>query len=320
MQRAADLPLSEDDSRIYQAVAEGRPVTDEDQDVLQRLASLGLVERTRRGYATLDPRVAMQRLLAEEQEAVLRSIRRMERIAELEALAADFDPNRMYGGPASEFMPSRTLMNARIGEALEQITGGEFLSVQPGQPQDRDPAVHRLGVQRAKALLARGIAVRSLYPPAGLEHAGTRAYVTELLAAGAGVRVGAVLPPRMMIVGNSTLFIDNAVVPAERDAGWCVVDVASVAWARSVFDTAWSACTPWDQAARGAAVSVTTVRQRAILRAMAAGELQEAVGAELGLSVRTVNKELGVLRDRLGLLSTYQLMAWWSTSDDRGLP
>ncbi|MEU9400519.1 hypothetical protein [Streptomyces sp. NPDC048242] len=293
---------------------------DEDQEALRRLASLGLVEHTRRGYAALDPRVAMQRLLAEEQEAVRYSIQRMERIAELEALAADFDPNRLWGGPASEFMPSRTLMNARIGEALEQITAGEFLSVQPGQPQDRDPAVHRLGVQRAKALLDRGVAVRSLYPPGGLEHEGTRAYVADLLEAGAGVRVGAILPPRMMIVGTSTLFIDNAVMPAERDAGWCVVDIASVAWARMVFDTAWAACTPWEQAVRSAAVSVTTARQRAILRAMAAGELQEAVGAVLGLSIRTVNKELGMLRDQLGLLSTYQLMAWWPTSDDRSLP
>ncbi|MFB7597282.1 LuxR C-terminal-related transcriptional regulator [Streptomyces sp. NPDC056160] len=311
------LPITEAEGRTYQAIAAGESV--QNGEHVGRLVALGLVEITKGGVVALDPRVAMQRLLASERASLLQTIERMNRISQLESLAAHFDPNRMYGGPASELFPSRTLMNVRIGEALESAAS-EFLSVQPTQPQQRDPVVHRLGVQRTKALLDKGVSARSLYTAEALAHGPTREYVAELLAAGAEVRVGTVLPPRMMVVDTRFLFIDNAVVPAERDAGWCVVDVASVAWARLVFDTAWAQCVPWGQALSQAQKAVTSDRQRAILREMEKGLLQAAVAVALDLSERTVNKELASLRDHLGLQSTYQLIAWWATSADRGLP
>ncbi|WP_223776958.1 hypothetical protein [Streptomyces sp. 135] len=113
----AELPLSDLDIEAYRAVAAGEPV---DDARLTRLTALGLVDRNpyeSGGHIALDPRTAAQRLLAAERAVMSRAIDRMARIPALESLVTHFDPNRMYGGPGSEFLPSKSLMNPRIGQA-----------------------------------------------------------------------------------------------------------------------------------------------------------------------------------------------------------
>ncbi|MGW3110574.1 hypothetical protein [Streptomyces sp. NPDC001091] len=312
----AALPLSESEHRAYRAVVDGDPI---DPAAARSLEALGLIEPTPDGgFAARDPLRAMRRLLADEGQAVRQSLERMVRISELEALSAHWELGRIYGGPASEYYPTLTTMSARLGQALDAATGA-FLSVQPRHPHSRNPAIQRLGVQRAMRLLQRGITVRALYTAEALDDEQTRSYVAEIEEAGADVRAGTVLPPRMVIVDGRRLFIENA-VGAEAASGWCVTDVASVAWAGAVFEAVWARCTPWAQAIRCAREAVTTSRQRAILRRMSEGHLQEAVGVALGLSVRTVTGDLAALRERLGFASTPQLLYWWATSEDRGLP
>ncbi|MEV7282940.1 hypothetical protein, partial [Streptomyces sp. NPDC093111] len=282
-----DPDLSATEVAAYRAVASGRLVTD--GSALRRLAQLGLVDLTADRQVALDPRVAAQRLLAQQRSDLMRTLERMDRIPELEALAEHYDPSRMYGGPGSEFLATKELMNRRIGEVLEGAAA-ELLTVQPGEPEERDPDVQRKGTDRARALLYRGVACRFLYAAAALEHDDTCDYVEGILSAGGEVRVGRDLPPRMILTGRN-LFIDNHIVPGEPDAGWHVTDMPSIASHRIIFDGYWERATPWQEARHTLAETVTSARQRTILRAMETADSQAKVAERADVSEREVNRQ-----------------------------
>ncbi|WP_432063333.1 hypothetical protein [Streptomyces sp. S1] len=311
-----DLKLTPEDERVYRDIAEGRPV--DAPDSVERLARLGLVRRLDDRWVALDPRVAARQLRTAHHGALTRTLQRMSQIAGLEALTRHYDPSRLYGGPASEFVDSKQLMNDRIADALGDAGEG-LLTVQPGVPSERDPDVLRESTRRTRALLELGVPVRSLYPAAALTHGPTTEYVDGVLEGGGEVRVGRDLPPRMVLAGRH-LFVDDHLRGIESDAGWHIKDVATSAFARSVFDRYWVRATPWQEARAALADAVTTPRQRMILRGLAEGDTQSAVAKDLGISHREVGRDLEAIRAGLGLRSTLQLMVWWATSRDRDVP
>ncbi|MGW4852236.1 hypothetical protein ACWEPZ_13525 [Streptomyces sp. NPDC004288] len=312
-----DLALTPDEELAYRDVAEGRPV--QAHTAVARLVQLGLVRQIGDEHVALDPRTVAQRLLAEHHDALARTIEQMGRVSALEGLARHYDPARLYGGPASEFVHSKGLMNEHIRHVLATDAEGGLYTVQPGVPTERDPAVLEEGIRRARALLARGIPVRSLYPSAALTHAPTAAYVDAVLAEGGEVRVGQELPPRMVMTGTH-LFVDNHAVRSEAHAGWHIKDIASTAFALAVFQGYWDRATPWQEARAALADAVTTPNQRMILRGLAKGDTQAVIASQLGVSSREVGRDLEALRDDLGLRSTNQLMVWWATSRDKEVP
>ncbi|MFE6875761.1 hypothetical protein [Streptomyces sp. NPDC057677] len=316
MEMDASVRLSSEEEQAYRDVAEGRPVTA--SDALDRLRRLGLVRDIGGTVVALDPRMTAQHLLTGYHGQLARTLQLMSQVAQVEALSRHYDPQRAYGGPASEFVHSRQLMNERIGHALLDAQEG-LLTVQPGVPSERNPEVLQEAIVRARALLERGVMVRSLYPAAALTHAATMEYVDCVIEGGGEVRVGRDLPPRMVLAGRD-LFVENHVVPAEVDSGWHIKDVAGAAFARSVFEGYWARATPWQEARAALADAVTTPRQRMILRGLGEGDTQAVVAKQLDVSGREVGRELESLRDELGLKSTNQLMVWWATSRDREVP
>ncbi|MFE6223347.1 LuxR C-terminal-related transcriptional regulator [Streptomyces sp. NPDC057854] len=285
----------------------------------ERLVRLGLVSRVGGQLRALDPQLAVHGLLSAHRATLERALREMDQMPALAALSEHYAPTRCYGGPASELIQSRAGMNAEIGAALSDTTS-ELLTVQPGRPESRDPAVYREGIARARRLLERGVAVRSLYSSAALEHGPTREYCDLLIEGGAEVRVAYDLPPRMVLTGNH-LFVDNiAAQPADPDSGWHVTDIAGVSFARAVYELYWARATPWQTAAAALSQAVTTRQQRAVLRGLAEGRTQGAVGVQLEISEREVRRELTSVRKKLGLKSTYALLYWWATSPDHGIP
>lgn len=307
-------PLSEQDFTVYRLITDGQlPPPGYDMD---RLIALRLVDRDpfdAGSYIPHDPRAAAQTLTTSILHDLTQAARRMAQIPDLEALAAHFDPHRLYGGPGSEFLPTAAQMNARLGELAASATT-EFLAVQPGEPADRDPAILRTGVERTRAALQRGVRVRSLYHRSAHDHDQTRAYVAQMLADGAEVRASSLPGPRMVILDQRHLFIDNKVIDrADGNSGWHVFDRAAVAWARAVFHLFWDAAARW-QALDTTAASPLSERQRRILQELAAGYSQQQVGPRIGLSRRAVDKELAAVRNALGFSTTYQVMAWYGRS------
>ncbi|MER8042695.1 hypothetical protein [Streptomyces sp. NPDC094032] len=312
---ASVLTVTTEEEATYRAIAEGQPV--DAPEAVAHLVSIGLVTQVGDEYVAVDPRVVAQQHLASHHAALAATLQQMGQVSNLETLARHYDPGRYYGGPVSERVQSRHLINQRIAHVLADTHDG-LLTAQPGVPSDRSPAALQDGIRRARALLERGVPVRSLYPSAALTHPPTAEYATFVLEHGGEVRVGQDLPPRMVLAGRD-LFVKNHVPESDDAAGWHIQDVAATAFARDVFESYWSRATPWQEAQAALDDAVSTPVQRMILRGLAKGDTQSAVATQLGVSGREVGRELEALRDTLGMRSTNQLMVWWATSEDKNV-
>ncbi|WP_425832539.1 hypothetical protein [Streptomyces fractus] len=302
----------------YRQVAAGeQPTPSEDTD---RLTALGLIEE--RPYDSTwvahDPRAVARGVMERAVGELAHALAQMQHIPDLETLATDFDPHRVYGGPSSEFIASKAEMNRRIGDVAEAASTS-VLTAQPGAPTDRDPKIVEVGVQRTVDALHVGIDVRSLYSPLATGHVQTANNVDRLLEEGADVRTLAGSFPRMMIIDDRHLFTNNHFFPAApADCGWHITDRSVITWARAVFDFMWWQADTWDLG-RGQAMPVTTWRQRQILAELEAGYNKQQAARRLDYAERTVTKELAALRDALGMNTLYQVMVWWATCPDRHL-
>lgn len=304
--------LTTEDQAHYKALAAGEHLPAETD--LSRLASLGLVDDDpydEGSHIATDPRAAIQRLLEAEHAQLTASLERLAAIPVLEGLAPAYEHSRRFDHMGSEFLPTPSLMNDRIGT----ITGKaavELLAAQPALPADRDPAIRKLGNDRSLAALERGATLRLLYRSTAAADRATQAYVAALIDAGGEVRAVAGRFPRMIIVDQKSLFVDDHVTRRpDAHSGWHVADRSSVMWARNVFDIYWENAMPWAQAVAVADEVVLTDRQMDILEQLHAGESQDGAGRRLGISDRLVNRGLAEARERLGLRSTFQLMIWY---------
>lgn len=303
----------------YQSIAAGEHP--DPCHATDRLTALGLVERRPHDGAWVahDPRAVAHGLMGAALTELQQVVTRIHEIPTLEALAADYDPHRMYGGPASEFLPTRDAMNGRIGD-VSASAASSVLTAQPGAPADRDPRVVALGTQRTVDTLDAGAEVQSLYTSAAVRHSQTAAFVGQIIEAGAQVRTMSGAFPRMMVVDGRHLFVSNYVVAgADNDAGWHVTDRGCVAWAEQVFGALWDRAVRWT-VADPAAASATSGRQRQILVELEAGYTKTQAAKRLGIGERTVTAEVSALRARLGMRTLYQVMVWWAASPDRDLP
>ncbi|MET8297381.1 hypothetical protein ABZW02_25485 [Streptomyces sp. NPDC005180] len=312
--------LTAEDQEHYKALAAGERLP-ADTD-LSRLARLGLVDDDPYDgdrHIALDPRAAIQRLLEAEQAHLTASLERLAAIPVLDGLSPSYEHSRRFDSMGSEFLPTPTLMNDRIGT----ITGKaavELLAAQPALPAERDPAIRKLGTDRSLAALERGATLRLLYRVTAAADPSTQAYAAALMEAGGEVRAVRGRFPRMIIVDRKSLFIDDHVTRADTHSGWHVADRSSVMWARHIFDLYWENAMPWPQAVATAGEVVLTDRQMDILEQLYAGESQEGAGRRLGKSDRWVSDGLAGARDRLGLKTTLQLMAWYGRWLERNTP
>ncbi|MGW3492022.1 LuxR C-terminal-related transcriptional regulator [Streptomyces sp. NPDC001054] len=297
----------------YRRVAEGEKAAPPDVRALQ---IAGLVEPAPLGVTLRDPRAVGHSRMAAAMEAIAEAAKMLrtatevvEEMPALEALHHHYDKGRFFGGQASEFLGTRAEMNDRL-LAVSELADQSFWAAQPGAPVERDPEIVALGTARSVRALGRGIQVRTLYNRLVREHAQAREAAEAVVDAGGEARTLPPYFPRMVIIDAKHLFVDNLVGPGDRDSGWHITDPAAVAWARNVFQHAWDRATPWAKLVASAAGRITE-RQRQILDLLAAGQTQCQITARLGLSERTVTKELAAVREGVGMATTFQVMAWW---------
>ncbi|MFE7398874.1 LuxR C-terminal-related transcriptional regulator [Streptomyces sp. NPDC057557] len=313
-----DLSIEERDT--YRMIAAGEELPPGCQT--DRLAALGLIEHRAYdgGYwVAHDPAVVARTLLAEALSQVVTAAEQARSASTLGTLTPHFDASRMWGGGPAEFLATRGEMNARIGDVTAAACESAC-TAQPGEPSYRDPRIATAGVERMLATLRSGVRIRTLYNSLAASHAPTCGYVEQITDAGAEARTLGTPFPRMMIVDGKHLFVDNYVVEgAEADSGWHITDRGSVAWAQYVFDCFWDRGSRWVSDLAQQEGLTATGRQRQILTELEAGYSQQQAGRRLGIAERTVAKELGALREALGVQSVYQVAMWWATSPDRRL-
>ncbi|MFF5703371.1 LuxR C-terminal-related transcriptional regulator [Streptomyces sp. NPDC012794] len=302
------LPLTSSDIDDYKTVAAGEAL-----EAPERLLRLGLVVQS--PYAdgrpvALDPRDVQQKLLEARYKELATLAEQLRLLPQLETLRTAYEPEPRRGEPSSELLQTMTQMDTRIGEASSRATV-ECLSAQPIPRAKRDPKSLQTGLERSLALLRRGVTVRLLYGPAALNDPATREYVEEFIGEGGGVRIHRRPFIRTLIVDGSDLFIDDYRKSTPPPAAGChITDRAVVAWARQVYTYLWESSYTWKESLAWDTEALSE-RQLKILGDMAAGYDQEVIAHRIGISPRQVTADLKEARTRLGMRSTYQLMAWY---------
>lgn len=289
------------------AAVAGRPAA-EIAPAVDRLADLGLATLLPGAPVRLvatRPDAAVDQLTARWQDQV--SGARTAAAALLAELPVD---RRHRPEDQVEILFGRGSVAARF-DRLERSVERELL-VLDRPPYAQEPAASN----RAELeILARGARVRGLYAPEALEVPGAFDVFEEVVAAGEQARVHTDVPLKLAVADAST-----AILPFSREAHE-MVDSAFVihegvlldALVR-LFELLWATAVPvpvpgpWPPGAGGAAGEPAAADEsdRQLVSLLAAGLKDEAVARRLGVSVRTLNRRVSALMQRLGARTRFQ--------------
>ncbi|GGU39031.1 hypothetical protein [Streptomyces lavendofoliae] len=307
---------------LYAGITRGEPLGPADGPALRELLAWRLVtvDPDRPGAPiALDPQEAGRRRLDEGLRELAAGAARMAAVPDVaDELALHFERAKWRSGAGSEFLAEPEQVGARIGEAV----GGaetELLTAQPLGPRGAD-ALEAADAREARAL-ARGVSVRTLYRDGERDDPATRDRVTRLTARGARFRTLAGSFQSCVVVDRRQAFIpDHVVNSSPTHAAWHVMDRALVAFIAEGFEDAWRRADIWHGDPRRAAPAGgvgLTHRQREILIDTAAGIDQRITARRLNIGLRTLTKELGVLRARWGAPTLAALAYQWALSAER---
>ncbi|MGW0435812.1 TrmB family transcriptional regulator [Micromonospora sp. NPDC003197] len=261
---------------------------------LARLTGRGLVARlagAQTQYTAADPRTALDALIHPAEQALHRA---REAAAELSALFHTARAERPVAGP------------------VEVVTGREeisrsFVRIQQSAVHDvyafdRPPYVHAVGNPVEPAILAKGVRWRVVYHPDALALPGALAEVRALATLGEQARMLTDVPFKMHLVDNRVALVALDTDTATGRAA-LVYPSALLEALLIVFESCWQRATPLDGAVGEDEVSD---EDRQLLALLAAGVKDDAIGRQLGLSVRTMRRRVRRLLDLLGAQTRFQ--------------
>ena len=260
-------------------------------------------ERSEHELRVAAPAVVLQARLQRSQDALAEEQRQLDR-----ALQQMRDLEQVH---------ERT-QAARVEHTVERMTGLDAVRgrlEQLAKDTDREALAFMRSGQTAESAaaswpldrdaLARGVNVRSIYLHSALNDPATASYVRRLHESGAESRTVATLPLQMLIVDRAT-----AVIPIDaEDAGAGALVIRSsgaVVALLALFESVWSHARVLGQPRRSDALELSDT-DREILRILSSGATDEVVARQLGVSVRTVRRQVSLLMERHSARSRFEL-------------
>lgn len=270
---------------------------------LRSLAAKGLVATSTMGqgqFVASPPVVALGSLVRERQE----DLRRAE--AELDVLM------EQYRGASAQ----RT-----VTDVIDVVTGTEAVAQRFGQLQRSATtevlALVRSGVAAVSAdenldeevAVARGVTFRVILERAVVEQPGFYRNTEAAIARGEQVRVAEQLPLRMLVADRQLGLIPLSPSSGPDEAGALLVHPSGLLDALlALFDHAWSTARPLGGVdATAAACDGLDQVDLSVLDLLLVGLTDQAVGSQLGLSLRTVQRRVSHLMERCGVATRIQL-------------
>ncbi|MCS0636768.1 hypothetical protein NX801_14080 [Streptomyces sp. LP05-1] len=311
--------LSAEARELYVRIARGVPAGPADGAALGELERWRLVRTSPDAPdrpVALDPRQAVRLRLDEQlRELTARAAGVAATPAVGDELSPHFERARWRSGGGSEFLAGAEEVGARICQAVEQAEH-EVLAAEPDRP---GPAGR--GAEREALALARGVPVRVLRADSARDDPAARAWVAAMTARGVRVRTLGAPFQRCVVIDRRQAFVPDHVGGAgPARAAWHVLDRALVAFIAEGFENAWERGEVWHgEPARTAPAGSggLTRRQREILTDTAAGVDQRLTARRLDIGLRTLTKELSVLRARWGAPTLAALAYQWALSPER---
>ncbi|GAA5008700.1 helix-turn-helix transcriptional regulator [Kitasatospora paranensis] len=277
------------------------------REALDTLADLRLLRASRDAPGALrpvSPELGLG-LILRSQEDELR--RRQQELALSKAAAALAVSKYAARAPRAESGGAERLVGldaiqAKL-EILAREVGGECLSVMPGGAQSQ------VSLDASRSLdadaSARGVELLTLYQDSVRNDAPTFEYAQWLTELGGQVRTCPTLPPRMLIFDREV-----AVVPIDpantRLGALCTREPGIVASLVALFEQTWQVGVPLGADRPQPSGPGLTSGERELLRLLAGGLTDEAAGKRLGVSVRTVRRQMAALMERLHASSRFE--------------
>ncbi|MFK0238890.1 helix-turn-helix transcriptional regulator [Streptomyces vinaceus] len=153
--------------------------------------------------------------------------------------------------------------------------------------------------------LACGIEMRSVYQDSARNDPTTLAYARWLTEQGGQVRTSPLLPPRLLIFDRAV-----AVVPIDPDlsrlGALCTSAPGIVASLTSLFEQTWDSAIPLGADRPRPSDTRPTATELELLKLLASGMTDEAAAKRLGVSLRTVRRQMSALMERLHATSRFE--------------
>lgn len=287
---------------------------------LEALETKGLVARSTAdpGHVVASPpSLALGSMIAQRQHDIRRAALELERLAEeyRHAMSARAESNVIDVVHGSQAVAQRfaQLQRGARHEVLALVRSSVAV-VSADENADEDVA------------LARGVGYRVVLERAAFDRPGFLDAVTESITAGAQVRVVDALPLRLVVADRTLALLPLASTGQDSGGGALLVHPSGLLDALvHLFELVWSSAHdvmpgPGDPTA---GLAETDAR---LLTLLAAGLTDRAIGGQLGLSMRTVQRRISALMDRAGVTSRFQLgleaarRGWLAVPDHRRAP
>lgn len=277
---------------------------------LDKLADLRLLRASRDVVGVMrpvSPELGLEMLLRRQEEELLRRQQEFELSKAAAARAiAEYADLRPATSPAPATDTRRLVGLDAIQATLEVLTrevSGECLSVMPGGAQSQAS----LDASRPldDAAMSRGVSVLTLYQDSVRHDPATLAYARWMTQRGGSVRTCPTLPPRMLVFDREV-----AVVPLDpsdtKRGALCTREAGIVASLVALFEQTWNSAVPLGADRSKDAHSGLTTSEQELLKLLASGLTDEVAGRRLGISARSVRRQMAGLMERLDASSRFE--------------
>ncbi|RAG82129.1 hypothetical protein DN069_29250 [Streptacidiphilus pinicola] len=285
-------------------------VPDHERPLVDELVRLSLLEPDTEagGLVAVDPRLAKIELGAPYYEDALLKLSAARQLPAVVArLSREFHRSVPPGGTTSGVSEIAT-GRAEVARRLAALTDGcaeELLDLRQRMPDDGGQDVFR----RTLANRGPGFRWRTVLRTAARFLPAHRAHAAAVVEAGGEVRTEDHLIEPLLVFDRTTAVIpaDLERDPTGRETVALITDPAAVDYLRGVFLTIWEDAHPFVPDADSA--DATERLKRSILHLLGEGLDQAAIGRELGLAPRTLNKYIALLKSDFDVASLFQLGA-----------
>lgn len=306
----AGLGVEPAEEEIYRALLRGGPGTaaevadrvdgtsaDQVLGRVPRLQALGLVTvigGRPGGLVPTRPDVAIDALAARRVQEISRSQLAVPALLEEASLDGERPPDDLLD-----------VVRGREGVALRfvhlhDIAEGE-LRVLVRPPYAHGPVNPE---SHATAAIARGVRIRGIYSPEALQSPSVLAHVDRNRTFGEEARIGEV-PLKLVIADRRYAMLPLTLGYTTTDNALVIHASALLDALVSLFDALWRGAVPFPSASPPEDAHAA-VRENQVLALLTAGATDEAIGRQLGVSARTVQRHVRRILDDLGAQTRFQ--------------
>ncbi|MEU9383548.1 LuxR C-terminal-related transcriptional regulator, partial [Streptomyces sp. NPDC048279] len=255
-------------------------------------------------WSASPPRPALGSLLARRREELAHLETHAELLHEMHISAT----NHRFASDQFEILATEERVTARYAHQLRAARHEVLHLVMPPYVAAVDGVPDRLTVQAAA--IRTGVRFRSVYDSDTLTDEISLETARRGVEIGGEVRLSSGLPMKLVIFDGTT-----AIMPLRRDdaaAGSLLVHSATLLHVlAALFESLWAHGVPWGQEGRpvppAPASDTPNPRAREVLRLLSLGMKQESIARTLGVSRRTVQKDISDIGTALGARNHFQI-------------